>query len=104
MLEDFEYLIDRAACHPMTVRDRNNPVEPAVFLGCCFIVRSRPHVVFGRTDALASGQTVHHFLWTMTHAEIRHADESAVVGLQEQADIQGGRAVASQRLPVAPAR
>src|SRR5438552_19084950 len=82
----------------------DHPVEPAIFLRRRLIVRRGPHIVFRRTDILTTRHAVHHFLWPMTHAEIRHADQSAIVGLHHHAYIQSDRAVASQRLPVAAAR
>src|SRR5207302_10669080 len=101
---DLEHLVDRSSRHPMAAGYGDHPVEPAIFLGCRLIVRRGAHIVFRRTDVLTTRHAVHHFLWPMTHAEIRHANENAIIGLHHQAHIQSRRAVTTQRLPVAAAR
>src|SRR5262245_31703806 len=55
---DLEDIVDRAVGQPMPVRDRDDPVEPAVSFGGRLEGQGNPHVVGARTDLFATADGI----------------------------------------------
>src|SRR5262245_18283026 len=87
-LQYFEHVIDRSGRQPLTGRNPDLAVEPAIAFRGGLAERHRAPIVFRWTHGFAATDALHHLLGTMAQPAIGHADLVPVVGLYDEAHVE----------------
>src|ERR1700722_8757364 len=99
--QHFEQAVNRPVSSAKADADRQNAIEPVVFRSRGLEERRNAKVIARRIDRLAAVYPRQGVGRPMPNPLIRHADQRFVVGLEDQADIEGEGTVAADRLPIA---
>src|SRR4029453_15572007 len=103
-LKDLFDRVDRSAGAAIARRDSDQSVQERILRRARFEPGGGPKVVPGRIDGLAPRQRSQHFRRAVTEAERRHINQRAVVGLEDDAQVELENAVGAQQRPVTSAR
>src|SRR5258706_1806286 len=98
--EDLEHAVDRAVRKAVTDTDCLYAVEPAELAIAHLELRSNAEVVARRIDGLATLQALNDICRAMAQAAIRHRYGDALVGFENEPNIECETAVGAKHLPV----
>src|SRR6266404_8803566 len=102
-LQDFEDAINRTISLAVSDTNCDDAVDPTIFWSRRLEQRIDAEIIATRIDHLALFYPIQNIGRAMTHALICHRDQCFVPGAEHESNVQGGRAVAADRLPVASA-
>src|SRR5882757_7294139 len=95
-----EHAVDRTLGPPVPAAHGEDAVHPVVLLRGGFEHRVDAEVVRGRIAHLSLLDAGDDIRGTVTNALVGHSDVGTIVGLQYQPDVEPGRAVLANRLPI----